>query len=329
MNKKIVGILTILILVVAAGVFLLIDRSTDTEPKVIQKIKKDEIATRNAQDADKPPPPGETKETRYWHGDHWHKTSPGAPETAGTPRESAEPPTDLPYPRGQTSSNPLFSDGVPEHLKCPKEWIGIQFDESSDEVQAKLKAMVNEIIEEYNPNRPIAEIWHDFIEEEKFYNANNVIHTNVGTEEEPILYSFVPLGMATYRLDWMMQQALDYPEAFHLALTDDLFFDVQRVAIGRQSPDWNKITLSDGRTFREKTGYYYEFTYYEGEGNPDPNDPHIHAYNGTLHTTRTGHSGRDARLIKVHLNNTSDEELEALSGWDFNINPYTQEATRK
>ena len=35
MNKKIVGILTILILVVAAGVFLLIDRSTNTKSKVV------------------------------------------------------------------------------------------------------------------------------------------------------------------------------------------------------------------------------------------------------------------------------------------------------
>ena len=59
-------------------------QDTDTEPNVIfeppspevlQQIK-DDIAARNAQDAVKPPPSGETAETGYWHGDHWHRTAP-------------------------------------------------------------------------------------------------------------------------------------------------------------------------------------------------------------------------------------------------------------
>lgn len=31
----------------------------------------------------------------------------------------------------------------------------------------------------------------------------------------------------------------------------------------------------------------------------------------------------DAELVEIHLDEVSDEELERLGGWNYNINPYT------
>ena len=76
------GIAVFIVILFTVGVFLLTQRNVDMEPdvvyeppspEVIQKIK-DDIAERNAQGAAKPPPPGETETSGYWHGDHWHKT---------------------------------------------------------------------------------------------------------------------------------------------------------------------------------------------------------------------------------------------------------------
>ncbi len=335
MNRNMVrGSIVLIVLIGIAIVFLLIDKDTETitvynppSEEVFQKKIRDDLA---AKDVVKPPPPGETEDSGYWHGDHWHETSPGKPETEDTPGEAVKSSVNVPYPRGQTSSNPLLADGVPEHLKCPPKWIGVQGDDLSEVEKEEVRTIFREIIEKYNPKRPLADIWSAFIEAEKFYYANNVISTHTKGSDGLIPIDYTPIGPATERVDWMLQHALDYPEIVELSFKKDyLFDDVRLVEIGREHPDWNKITLPDRRTFREKSGYYYEFTYYEGKGHPDPNDPHIHGYNGTLRTIRTGHSGKDATLVKIHLNDTSDEELEALSGWDFNINPYTQEAIRK
>ena len=95
---------------------------------------------------------------------------------------------------------------------------------------------------------------------------------------------------------------------------DPAAHDMWRVELGWDPPDWNLITLPDGRKFREKAGYYYEFTYTE-----HVNDT---AYN--VVTMATGVSGKGAPLITVNLNETSDEELRQL-GMDFNHNPYREE----
>ncbi|MCY3549178.1 MAG: hypothetical protein OXH39_01870 [Candidatus Poribacteria bacterium] len=86
----------------------------------------------------KPPPPGETAESGHWHGDVWH----AEPHSAHAPAEVSQPPevsaveapptpaestSILPKPQlladfvnpTSKSSNPLFADGVPEHLQCP------------------------------------------------------------------------------------------------------------------------------------------------------------------------------------------------------------------
>ncbi|MDE0314094.1 MAG: hypothetical protein OXM61_04265 [Candidatus Poribacteria bacterium] len=82
MNKKMVGGIIVLIALVGfVGVFLLISRDTDTDTKKVYKAPSEEVlekvsgdlTAQKAQDTAKPPPPGETHETGYWHGDHWHR----------------------------------------------------------------------------------------------------------------------------------------------------------------------------------------------------------------------------------------------------------------
>ncbi len=80
-RKRIVGIVLLIVFIGIAGVFYLIQRNTDTEPdvvfeppsdEVIEQVKED-IAERNAQDADKTTSPGENSETAHWHADGtWH-----------------------------------------------------------------------------------------------------------------------------------------------------------------------------------------------------------------------------------------------------------------
>ena len=127
------------------------------------------------------------------------------------------------HPRGQTSSNPLFADGVPEHLKCPPELVGEFMSETTLEIyRATVTRISNEVIEKYNPNRPIHVVWPLFIEAEKFYLANAdppiIDETRVHPDQLPLLAderSNVSCG----RLDWQIQQSLDYPEIDVLGLT--------------------------------------------------------------------------------------------------------------
>ena len=68
------------------GVALLTQLNTDTEPKTVYKLpsaetlqnireKSDAQKVQVSDDTKRPPPPGETHETGYWHGDHWHRTA--------------------------------------------------------------------------------------------------------------------------------------------------------------------------------------------------------------------------------------------------------------
>ena len=73
---------------------------------------------------------------------------------------------------GSTSSNPLFADGVPEHLQCPEELVGFYTTEVSVENLRKIGEIANEVVEKYNPNRPLPDVWPQFIEAEIYYHAN-------------------------------------------------------------------------------------------------------------------------------------------------------------
>ncbi len=62
---------------------ILVQRGQQQVVEAVQNIP--DIAD-HTPDAKKPPPPGETEETGYWHGDHWHKTSYAAPAKRKPPR---------------------------------------------------------------------------------------------------------------------------------------------------------------------------------------------------------------------------------------------------
>ena len=278
--------------------------------------------------ARKPPPPGESAESGHWHGDEWHSTPHETHEVSGEAALRSPPLSNTPhggywsngvyhrpagyvppYPRGQTSSNPCFKDGVPEHLKCPEKWIGVYFWATSEYNEAvdKLRQASREVRERYNPNRPIHEVWARYIEDEHFYQANADI--------PPLDPERSPNGAAPERteavdrIDWFFQHILDYPEISELRYNDSTnYTNAWRMELGFDKPDWNVVELVDGRKFRERSGYRYEFTFTDGD---------------QTFTSTSSHSGLDVPLVRINLNETSDEELEAL-GIDYSIIPYRQ-----
>ena len=272
----------------------------------------------------KPPPPGETHETGHWHGDEWH-SEPHDPPVPAAPPQTQQTPTRgtqvgywsngvyhrpagyVPaYPRGQTSSNPYFKDGVPEHLKCPEKWIGVYVWASGEysEVNQKTRQIYREVEGKYNPKRPIHEVWPRFIEDELFYQANADIppldpeRSSDGAAPER--------AEAVDRIDWLIQNALDYPEVTELMNTKT-YSNAWRMELGFDKPGWNAVTLVDGRIFYERSDHRYEFTFTDGDQ--------------TFTSTSQHSGGPNAPLVRINLNETSDEELEAL-GIDYSIIPY-------
>ena len=208
-----------------------------------------------------------------------------------------------------------FPDGtpVPEHLFCPERYVGVHMTDLSDaELQEqgehflKVQAEVNA---NYNPNRPVSELWDEFMALELQYEAEAEQAGKFGR------------SVAGGSIALQYEQLYKYPEILQL-LDDDIdrFFNTFMVEKGSFEPDWNLYELPDGRQFRAGDGYLYEFRYTTG---------------GTVNsegvtrrfeqTRRFGHSGRDAPVKVIDLNETSDEELERLGGWNYNYNPYTGE----
>ena len=330
-SKKFLILLGIF-LVAAMGCGLFYGRRVVNQ-KPIKIYKPVEVAREDS--APKPPPPGETAESGHWHGDEWHSTphethevpngafppqSPIQTETLGGYWSNGvyhRPAGYVPaYPRGQTSSNPFFADGVPEHLKCPEKWIGAYRWAISDWAAAveKINQVANEVMANYNPNRPIHEVWPRFIEDELFYQANADI-----PPLDPERYppgSFAELAAAPERIeavdriDWFFQHALDYPEVMELMDTGGYTYNnAWRMELGFDPPDWNVVTLLDGRKFRSRSDHRYEFTFTDG--------------NQTFTSTYQHSGSPNSPLVKINLNETSDEELEAL-GIDYSIIPYRQ-----
>ena len=211
-----------------------------------------------------------------------------------------------------SSSNPLFADGVPEHLHCPEEWVGVYVNTLSQSDHEELgrigQLRIDEILSKYNPRRPLTEVWPLYIAAEKYYFANaDSEHSGPGE--------------ASGRLDWQYQNMLDFPEIFVLGNTDvseqlrdrHHYSTMREVAKGRWDPDLNVHILQDGREFRARDGYRYEEI-----ASKTGSD----AKWGTKRTIGFGHSGKDAELVKIYLSDTSDEELEQLGGWNYNIDPY-------
>ena len=281
-------------------------------------------------------PVGDTSQGGHWHGDEWHAEPHDTHKTPSPVVSAPQPPAQTavgggywsngvyhrpagyvpPYPRGQTSSNPYFKDGVPEHLKCPEKWIGAYRWAISDWAVAieKVRQIGFKVMEQYNPNRPIHEVWPRFIEAELFYQANADIppldpeRYPPGSFDE---FAAAPeVATSVDRIDWLIQNALDYPEVIKLMIEDGTTCNnAWRMELGFDKPGWNAVTLVDGRIFYERSDHRYEFTFTDG--------------NQTF-TLRSSHSGgADAPLVRINLNETSDEELEAL-GTDYSIIPYRQ-----
>ena len=199
-----------------------------------------------------------------------------------------------------------FPDGtpVPEHLLCPEKWISVYMgdlledNQEYDELVAHSRKVKDEVIANHNLKRPVSELWDQFIDLEKQYKAQSLQDNQSG------------LSIAGGRIDLLYEQYYDFPEIFQLKEEDsDRFFNMWMVDRGNFDPDWNLHILPDGREFRAGDGYMYEFRY-TTVGNVDP-DGVTEIYE---RTSRVSHSGRDAQLVVIDLNETSDEELERLGG---------------
>ena len=271
--------------------------------------------------APKPPPPGETHETGHWHGDEWH-SEPHEPEVSGM---ETQPPPQSPAVEGfgdvppgtpadfvnptSESSNPLFADGVPEHLQCPPEFIGTYAKEDMEAFRLKVMPIYEEILEKWNPNRPISELWEPMIAFEKW------CRDNADPERAQIL-----AGQG--RVDWLVQMWLDSPELTVLSSEDShRYKHMVRVDMGDWSPDFNKFTLPDGsgRTFRTDDYKKYVFTWSRSREKPDGGV----TSRTTTYTTGPSIDSPNPEVIEINLDTITDEELERLSGWNYNINPYT------
>lgn len=222
------------------------------------------------------------------------------PANVQTPQKTAEIGEVPTFKAVQTSTNPLFADGVPEHLQCPEEWIGSYLSELPSEAGPLMQKIAAEVIDKYNPNRPLISIWDQYIAAENAYQ----------NDADPLKKN---LAVGANRFDWGIQSILDFPEIVILGLEDgSRFGDMRMIDMGIQTPNWNVHLLPDGREFRAADGYYY--TVFSHSGTDDNyRESHI----------SFGHSGVNATPVTIDLANTSDAELERLSGWNYNINPYT------
>lgn len=326
LNRLLIGLLILVICTVAG--FYLLQMQQPKSPIIIYKPVEVEQRVEP-----KPPPPGESAESGHWHGDEWHSTPHETHEVSDEAVLRSPPLSNTrhggywsngvyhrpagyvpPYPRGQTSSNPFFADGVPEHLKCPEKWIGVYVWASGeyDAVDQKMRQIYREVEGKYNPNRPIHEVWPRFIEDELFYQANADIppldpeRAPPGSFDE---WSAAPeLAEGVDRIDWLIQNALDYPEVTELMNTKT-YSNAWRMELGFDKPGWNAVELVDGRIFYERSDHRYEFTFTDGDQ--------------TFTSTSTHSADPNAPLVRINLNETSDEELEAL-GIDYSIIPYRQ-----
>jgi len=159
-----------------------------------------------------------------------------------------------------------------------------------------------EILEKWNPNRPLTEVWGMFIEAEKWYKSNAV----------PFLAG---KGFGQERFDWLFQLTLDFPEIFVLFEEDlERAWGMRMVEIGELPPDFNMLMLTDGRGrtrgFRTDGHKKYVFT---GLANGDSRE--------VRHSLLFHEAAPE--VIHINLNTTSDDALEQLGGWNYNINPYT------
>ena len=171
-----------------------------------------------------------------------------------------------------------------------------------------------EIIEQWNPNRPISEMWAPNI-------AFDIWCRDNADPEKGEMFS----GQG--RIDWLIQSWLDFPEMMVLSAEDsERFRHMVQVAMGNWSPDFNKFTLPDGsgRTFRTADDKKYIFTWWPQPRTQILEDGSTKTYTSPwTYTTGPSNADPNAEVIEIDLDTITDAELEAVQGWNYNINPYT------
>ena len=252
---------------------------------------------------------GDTSQGGHFHADGtWHEGPHDVPvKFSGTSTFTPIAFADGVHPTS-VSSNPLFKDGVPEHLQCPKEFVGVYLNEDKGKILPKILPIYEEIMEKWSPYRPLSEVWDPMIEAEKWYRSN----------ADPEKAEFFG---AAGRLDWLIQQWLDFPEITILLREDaPRASHMLRIEIGLFSPDWNafEIPYGSGRIFRQAHDKKYVFTSSSRTETADGFQEQ-----GWTHTTGPLNGDPNPEIIEINLDEVTDEELERLGGWNYNINPYT------
>ncbi len=206
-------------------------------------------------------------------------------------------------------------EDIPERYQLPKEWRNVYAYEAGKERQTNPDIPLTEmqeflyqvtvyVVENHNPGRPIAEVWPAFMEAEFIYNS--LAEQDLG---------FFPGEYGGSRVEWDYEQVWGFPEVYELVLNhikegskpNPLTYLVYQIELGLDSPNWNVIPLPDGRSFRTRRNYYYEFR-----------------YPGGGYSCNFVSKEKAERVVVVdNIFETSDEELERISGWDYNINPFT------
>ena len=303
-RKYWIPLLVFIVAIVGVSLYVLQTRPAKEPIVIITPVEPLEKPTAEA-------PTGDTSQDGHFHADGtWHA------EPHDVPVKISETSTFTPmiFADGvnptSTSSNPLFQDGVPEHLQCPPELIGVYFEEIEPETLERLQRIGVEILEKWNPNRPLTEVYPAYIKGEKWY------HDNADPER-------ARADGAAGRIDWALQQALDFPEISVLSQEDsNRAFYMRLVELGYFSRDSNQFTLPDGsgRTFRTDGDKQYVFRW--GAFNRETADG-FEQSEGFIYKTGPSNGDPNAEVIEINLDEISDEALEALKGWDYNINPYT------
>ena len=218
-------------------------------------------------------------------------------------------PQQIGYPPLPPSSVP---DDIPEHLKFPDEWKVPYYGNFSEGVHPipqeegkRFISIFREIVRDYNPQRPIGNIWHQYIEYEKMYRAY--------AEQDLNRTPFAEFSSG--RAEWQYEQAWAFPEIIDIIIGDssedekNLFLDARLVAMGELEANWNEHILHDGRAFYLRYDTRYEFKWTTPEG--------------VERKTGFSRAGNPKATVVIYPDETSDAELERLGWWNFHINPYT------
>jgi len=200
-------------------------------------------------------------------------------------------------------------DDIPDRYKLPDAWKDLYTirkdgrtnpDIPLSDIQAFIEEVMVYVVENHNPRRPIAEVWPAFMEADLIYNRM--------AEQELGVFPGEP-GAA--HVGWFYEQVWAFPEYCELLLenikrgdtVNPVAYLVYDIEMGLDMPNWNLVIFEDGREFRMRRNTRYQF--------------------GTL-GIGLAHPERSPLIVVEDTFTVSDEELERISGWNYNINPFTR-----